>query len=139
MTHNCDLPKVSNYKKIILFIVIKTLNLSSKDLDPSSEELEEIVKLLAEKRGIKGIKSMSEHILLSALTSSKSVKKSEKAKIKLSKPRIEKVRKQFNESRHKFSKSKVNEIRRNLYELENEKNPFASKIKEIERNLTELE
>ena len=50
-----------------------------------------------------------------------------------------KIRQEFNESRHKFSKSKINEIRRNLYEIENKKNLFASKIKEIERNLLELE
>ena len=55
------------------------------------------------------------------------------------KPRREKIRKEFNESRHKFSKSKINEPRRNLYEIENEKNLFASKIKEIERNILELE
>ena len=48
-------------------------------------------------------------------------------------------RKEFNKWRHKFSKSKINEIRRNLYEIENEKNLFASKIEEIERNLLELE
>ena len=34
---------------------------------------------------------------------------------------------------------KIKEIRKNLHEIENEKNPFESKIKEIERNLTELE
>ena len=34
---------------------------------------------------------------------------------------------------------KIKEIRKNLYEIENEKNPSESKIKEIERNLTELE
>ena len=56
---------------------------------------------------------MSEDELLSALTSSKPVRK--------------------------FSKSKMNEIRTNLYEIENKRNLFASKIKEIERNLTELE
>ena len=38
-----------------------------------------------------------------------------------------------------LSKSKLNEIRRNLYEIENEKNLFASKINEIGRNLFELE
>ena len=56
-----------------------------------------------------------------------------------SKERIEKIRKEFNESRHKFSKLKINEIKKNLYEIESEKNRFASKTKEIERNLTELE
>ena len=46
-----------------------------KDLDPSSEELKEVAKILAQKRGIKGYKSMSEDELLSALISSKPVKK----------------------------------------------------------------
>ena len=114
-------------------------NLSLKDLDPSSEELKEIAKLLAEKRGIKDYKSISEERLLSALTSSKSVKKSKKPKINFAKARIEKIRKEFHESRYKFSKSKINEIRRNLYEIENEKNLFAPNIKEIEKNLLELE
>ena len=115
------------------------LNPSLKDLDPSSEELKEVAKLLAQKRGIKDYKSMSEDELLSALILSKPVKKSEKSKINFSTPRIEKIRKELNELRHKFSKSKINEIRRNLYETENEKNLFAPKIKEIEKNLLELE
>ena len=55
------------------------------------------------------------------------------------KQELEKIRKAFNGSRYKFSKSKTNEIRRNLYDIENEKTLFKSKIKEIERNLTELE
>ena len=62
-----------------------------------------------------------------------------KPKMIFSKLRIEKTRKKLNESRYKFSKSKINEIRRNLYEIENEKNLFVPKIKKIERNLTELE
>ena len=88
---------------------------------------------------------MSEDRLLGALKASESLKESEKnfddtkPKINFSKPRIEKIRKKFNESRHKFSKSKINEIRRNLYEIENQKNLFAPKIKEIERNLIQLE
>ena len=82
---------------------------------------------------------MSEDDLSCALNASESLKESEKPKINFSKTRIEKNRKQFNESRHKFSKSKINKIRRNLYEIENEKIPFASKIKEIERNIFELE
>ena len=102
-----------------------------KDLELSSEELKEIAALLAKKRNIRGNKSMSEDRLLSALKESESLKDR--------KPRIEKIRKEFNESRHKFSKSKINEIRKNLYEIENEKSLFGSKIKEIERNLTELE
>ena len=69
---------------------------------------------------------MSEDRFLSALTSSKSVKKSKK-------------RKKINESRHKVSKSKIYDIRSNVYETEHEKNLFAPKIKEIEKNLLELE
>ena len=82
---------------------------------------------------------MSEDRLLSALKESESLKESEKPKTNFSKAGIEKIRKEFNESRHKFSKSKINEIRRNLYDIEIEKGLSESKIKEIERNLTELE
>ena len=39
------------------------------------------------------------------------------------------IRKEFNESRYKFSKLKIKEIRKNLYEIENERKPFKSKIK----------
>ena len=90
-------------------------------------------------------KSMSKDRLLSALKASESLTESEKnfddtkPKIKFSKPRIEKTRKEFNESRYKFSKSKTKEIRKNLYETENENNLFAPKIKEIERYLLALE
>ena len=49
------------------------------------------------------------------------------SEINFSKARIEKIRKEFDEARDKFSKSKINEIRRNLYEIENEKNLFKSK------------
>ena len=73
------------------------INRSLKDLDLSSEDLKEIAKLLAQKRGIKGYKSMSKDRLLSTLISSKPVKKSEKTKINFSKARIEEIRKEFNE------------------------------------------
>ena len=118
---------------------MKILNPSFKDLDPTSEEVKEVAKLLAQERGIKSYKSMSEDELLSALISSKPVKKSEKPKIKFSKARIEKIRKEFDESRHKFSKSEINEIRRNLYEIEKEKNLFALRMEEIVKNHDELE
>ena len=110
------------------------LNLSLKEL-----------KLIAENRGIKCYKSISEDRLLSALKASESLKESEKnfhstkPKINFSKSRIEEIRKKFNESRHKFLRSKIKKIRRNLYEKENEKNLSASKIKETEKNLLKLE
>ena len=40
--------------------------------------------------------------------------------------------------RYKFSELKIKEIRKNLYEIENERNTSESKIKEIEKNLPEL-
>ena len=40
---------------------------------------------------------------------------------------------------YKFSKLKIKEVRKNIYEIENEKNLSESKIKEIGKNLTELE
>ena len=104
------------------------LNLSTKEL-----------KAISKIRGIKGCKSMSEDELLSTLNSSKPVNKSKTQKTNFSKAKMEKIRKEFNESRHNCLKSRINEIRRNLYEIENEKSLFESKIKEIERNLTGLE
>ena len=65
-------------------------------MDLSTKELKAIAKI----RGIKGYKSMSEDDLLSALTSSKPVKKKNKPKTTFSIARIEKTRKEFNESRY---------------------------------------
>ena len=106
-----------------------------KDLGLSLEES----KAIAEIRGIKGYKSMSRDELLGAFTPSKPAKKGKKPKTNFSKAIIEKIKKEFNESRYKFSKLKIKEIRKNIYEIENEKNPSQSKIKVIERNLTDLE
>ena len=90
------------------------LNLSPKEL-----------KAIARIRDSKGYKSMSEDRLLSALESLKESEKNlddTKPKINFSEQRIEKIRKEFNKSRHKFSISKMNEIRRNLYEIEKKTN-----------------
>ena len=56
------------------------LNPKLKDLDVSSEELNEIAKLLARKRVIKVYESMPEDRLLSAFISSKPVKKASSQK-----------------------------------------------------------
>ena len=58
-------------------------------MDLSTKELKAIAKI----RGIKGYKSKSESELLSALTSSKPVKKGKKPKANFFKARIEKIRK----------------------------------------------
>ena len=67
-------------------------------LNLSTKELKAITKI----RGIKGYKSMPEDELLSALNSSKPIRKGKKQKTNVSKARIEKIRKEFNESRHKL-------------------------------------
>ena len=72
-------------------------------MDLSTQELKAIAKV----RGIKGYQGMPEDELLSALTSSKPVKKSKKTKINFSKATIGKIRKEFNEPRYKFSKFKI--------------------------------
>ena len=116
-----------------------------KRFKPIIRRIKRNCKTTCKKRVIKGYKSMSEDRLLSALKASESLKKSEKnfddtkPKTIFFRPGIEKIRKEFNESRHKFFRSKINEIRRNLCEIENKKNLFAPKLKEIERNLFELE
>ena len=138
MAHNLDLPNLPK--------VSKNFAHSIKKLVSSLDELKEIAKI----RGTRGYESMSEYILLSALKASKPVKKSEKnfddtkPKINFSKPIIgsgkkgkKRIRKKFNELR--YPKSKINEIRRNLYEIENEKNIFAPNIGKIKKNLLELE
>ena len=68
---------------------------SLRDLNISLEELEDIARLLARKRGIKGYKRMPKDRPLSALISSKPVKKDKKPKF--SKARIGKIEREFNE------------------------------------------
>ena len=80
------------------------------------------LKLIAENRGIKGYDSMPKDELLSALKASE-----------LLKERVEEIREKRKELSNKFSKSKINEIKRNLYEIENKRNLFAPKLKEIEK------
>ena len=80
-------------------------SLSLQDLSISSEELKEIAKLLARKRGIKGYESMSKKKLLSAF------KASEK---NFDKTKTEKIREEIKKLQHEFSKSEIKEIKKNL-------------------------
>ena len=86
-------------------------------------QLEEL-KTIAKLRKVKDHKSKSEDELIKI--------------IRESKPKIEEIRKKFNGLRDRFCNTKIKEIRRNLYEIENEKNLFIPKIKEIEKSLFEL-
>ena len=53
------------------------------------------------------------------------------------KTRIKKIREKHKELRHKLFKSNINKIRKNLYEIGNQKSLFTPK--EIEKYLLELE
>ena len=77
------------------------------------------LKVIAKIRGIKFYKSMSEKRLISSINESESVKESEK---KNDAARIEKFKKDFNKLRDRLSKPKINDIRKDLYRIENKKN-----------------
>ena len=64
------------------------------------------LKIIAEKRGIKGYKSMSRERLLSALSKPKLIKNN------FDNERLKKIREDLNKSRHKLSKSEIKEVRR---------------------------
>ena len=97
----------------------------------SLNELKQIAKI----RRIKGYKSMSKEMLLSALDESESAGSGNN----FNNARIKKIREDFNKLRDRFLKPKIKEIRRNLYEIENKKNLSKSKIKRIEENLLDSE
>ena len=97
------------------------INLSLKEL-----------KLIAESRNIKDYKNKSENDLIKILSKPK-------PKINLSKNKIKDIKKDFNKLRFGFSKSEINEFRRSLYNIKNQKNLSAPGIKETEKNLLEFE
>ena len=98
-----------------------------KDLNPSPEELKDIAKLLARKRGIKDCENMSNYKLLSALKASKNKNKT----------RIEKIREGIKKLRHKFSRQELKETIKNLYEIESKKR--LSESNKTKRYLNKLE
>ena len=102
--------------------------LSLDDLKPVIESLPlDKLKLIAESRGIKDYKSMSEKRLLSSL-----------GKPKNDNERLKKITEDLNELRHKFSKSKIKEIRKNLHEIESNKNLSTQKTNDIEKRLSKF-
>ena len=90
------------------------------------------LKLIAKSRNIKDNKNKSENDLIKILSKPK-------PKINLSKKKIKEIKKYFSEVRYKFSKSKINEFRRSLCNIKNQKNLSSAEIKENEKNLLELE
>ena len=90
------------------------------------------LKLIAKSRIIKDYKDKSENDLIKILSKPK-------PKLNLSKKKIKEMKKYFSELRYRFSKSKINEFRRSLYNIKNQKNLSAPEIKETEKNLLELE
>ena len=96
------------------------INLSLNELKP-----------IAKSRNIKDCKNKSENDLVKILSEAK-------PKINLSKKKIKEIEKDFSEWRYRFSKSKINEFRRSLYNITNQKNLSTPEIKETEKNL-ELE
>ena len=89
------------------------------------------LKLIAKSRIIKDYKDKSENDLIKILSKPK-------PKLNLSKKKIKEMKKYFSELRYRFSKSKINEFRRSLYNITNQKNLSTPEIKETEKNL-ELE
>ena len=90
------------------------------------------LKLIAKSRDIKDYKEKSEEDLIKILSEPK-------PKISVSKKKIKEIKKDFSELRYRFSKSKINEFRRSLYNIKNQKSLSAPEIKEAEKNLLELE
>ena len=82
------------------------LNLSLDDL-----------RILAESKGIKGYKSVSQERLIISHNESKPLKEKN-----FDGARTEKIRKKFNELRDVLYKPKIREIRKDPYRMENKKN-----------------
>ena len=89
-------------------------------------------KLIAKSRGVNDYKNKSEEDLIKILSKPK-------PKISLSKMKIKEIKREFSELRHIFSKSNINEFRRRLYNIKNQKNLSTPEIKQTEKNLLELE
>ena len=87
------------------------INLSLKEL-----------KLIAESRDIKDYKNKSENDLIEILSEPI-------PKINISKNKLKEIKKDFNKLRYRFSKSKINQFRRSLYNIKNQKKSFHTRNK----------
>ena len=93
------------------------------------------LKLVAKSRCIKGYKNMSKEKLLVVLSGPRLVG----SERNFDNARIKNIREDLNELKHKFSKSEIKEMKKNLYDIKNQKNVSKSKMIEIEENLPVLE
>ena len=59
-------------------------------------------------------------------------------KIRISKKRLEDIRKDFNKLRHKFSKKEIDKYRKAFHDIKNCRPLSTSEIKEVRKNLTKL-
>ena len=106
-------------------------SLSLQDLNLSSEELKEVAKLLARKRGIKDYESMYKDKLLSDL------KESEK---NFDKTRTEKIREEIKKLQHKLFKSEIKEIKKTIFRRQKTKRVFLHQkyLHKLEGKLSRL-
>ena len=96
-----------------------------KDLNLSLEESNDIIRFLAQKRGVNNFKRKSNDKLLHALKESekqeKNKNKQQQQTKSKNKERIEVIREQLRELAYKLSKSELKEIKKTLYKVENKK------------------
>ena len=96
-------------------------NLSLAYLKLSQEDSRDIIELLARKRNIKNYKRKSNDKLLQAIKEKKINKQQPK-----NKERIDSIKEDLKDLSYKLSKSELQEIRKNLYNIEKTKQ-FNSK------------
>ena len=110
----------ANIKKIFLCFNINMISLDE-------------LRLIAQNRNISDYENKSEKDLIKALREPKP-----KPKIRISKKKLEEIRKDFNKLRHKFSKKEINKYRKAFYVMKNYRPLSTSEIKEAGKSLNEL-
>ena len=94
-----------------------------KNLDLSTEESRDIIKLLARKRNVSNYERMTDEELLSALKKTRQRQKNNKQQqiISKNKERIEIIRSELKELGYELLRDEFKEIKKSLYKLENKK------------------
>ena len=94
-----------------------------KNFDLSTEELRDIIELLARKRNVSNYERMTDEELLSHLkkTPQKQKNNQQEQIISKIKERIEIIRSELKELGYKLLRDEFKEIKRSLYKLENKK------------------